>query len=287
MNAVVEIFGNPIGHSDKNWNDIVQEQSCPYIGARCFKVRKSEPNVSMGTCAVDYSKASDLLVICPARLLERKQIFVDCLHLLANHQPGNELHLVPEFSLPGGSVDYFIVSVRRGKAVDFVGVELQTLDTTGDWWPLRQRELSVLGVPVQLDPQDLQKQRGINWKMTAKTILVQMHHKIKTFESVNRKLVLVIQDRLLDYMKREFAFDHVSDPHVSGDSMQFHAYQADRSEVGFELNLSRQLSTDAAGVAACLGLQAEANIALTDLLKSLEDRITAETRFVPVQPHRS
>ena len=30
---------------------------------------------------------------------------------------------------------------------------------------------------------------GMNWKMTAKTILVQLHHKIETFESINKHLV--------------------------------------------------------------------------------------------------
>ena len=281
MNAIVEIFGNPVGASDRNWVDILQEQSCPYINGQCFKVRKSEPDVAMGTCAVHYGRKSDLLVICPARLLDGRQIFVDCLQLLTNHQPGNELHLVSEFGLPGGSVDYVIVSARLGKAVDFVGVELQTLDTTGDWWPLRQRELSSLGVPVNFDPQGAKKQRGINWKMTAKTILMQLHHKVETFESVNRKLVLVIQDKLLEYMRLEFAFDHVSEPSLKGDSLQFHAYQTIPGDSGFKLNLSKMLSTDAAGVVACLGLQAESNVALTDLLKGLEDRISAETKFVP------
>lgn len=42
----------------------------------------------------------------------------------------------------------------------------------------------------------------MNWKMTAKTILVQLHHKIDTFESISKHLVLVVQDYLLDYMKR-------------------------------------------------------------------------------------
>lgn len=32
--------------------------------------------------------------------------------------------------------------------------------------------------------------------MTAKTTLVQMHHKIQTFEHVNKRLVLVTQDGL-------------------------------------------------------------------------------------------
>ena len=42
---------------------------------------------------------------------------------------------------------------------------------------------------------------GMNWKMTAKTILVQLHHKVDTFENLNRKLVLVLQQPLLDYMR--------------------------------------------------------------------------------------
>ena len=171
MNSVVEIFGNPVGPINGNWTEIVAEHACPYIGGPCYKVRKSDAGVAMGTCAVNYGRNSELLVICPARLLERNQIFVDCIQLLTNHQVGNELHLVREVSVPGGSVDYFIVSARFGEAVDFVGVELQTLDTTGDWWPLRQRELWSLGVPVDVNPDALKKQRGINWKMTAKTIL--------------------------------------------------------------------------------------------------------------------
>ena len=46
--------------------------------------------------------------------------------------------------------------------------------------------------------------------MTAKTILMQLHHKIQTFEHVNRKLVLVVQDKLLEYMEREFDFTHLT-----------------------------------------------------------------------------
>jgi hypothetical protein len=31
---------------------------------------------------------------------------------------------------------------------------------------------------------------GMNWKMTAKTTLIQMHHKIKTFEHFNKNTFL-------------------------------------------------------------------------------------------------
>jgi hypothetical protein len=68
----------------------------------------------------------------------------------------------------------------------------------------------------------------MNWKMTAKTILVQMHHKAQTFQHVNKKLVLIVQDRLLDYMSGEFKFDHLHTPASIGDAVHFHAYRMDQ-----------------------------------------------------------
>lgn len=282
MSSVAELFGNPITAALSGWRNIVAEQRCPYIDDRCYKVRKSAPDVSIGTCAVNYGRRDDLLVICPARMLDRRQIFVDCLQLLMSHEPGNELHLVAEVPVPGGSVDYFLVSARDGKARDFVGIELQTLDTTGAVWPERQRTLRDLGVPRDDDEENNTKPFGMNWKMTAKTILMQLHHKIQTFENVNRKLALVVQDKLLDYMEREFDFSHLAEPAIVGDAMHIHAYRANRLERGFRLNLSRRLSTDTDGIRACLGLQADPNLEIEDIMQTLESRMTDATVFAPV-----
>ena len=200
MSDVIELFGKAtLDEEGTKWDAVVDRQWCPFLDRRCIKVRKSQPEISIGTCSVFYGKAKRPLVICPFRLLERRQIFVDCLHLLTTHDPGNELHIVPEVWVPGGSVDYFLVSVLDGKVKDFVGMELQTLDTTGTVWPARQRFLRMVGVDgVGEDPPPY-KTYGMNWKMTAKTILVQLHHKIQTFEALNKHLVLVIQDFLLEY----------------------------------------------------------------------------------------
>ncbi len=282
MSAVAELFGNPVTSMLAGWRSIVAEQHCPYINSRCYKVRKSAPDVSIGTCSVNYGRRDELLVICPARLLDRRQIFVDCLQLLMSHEPGNELHLVAEVPVPGGSVDYFLVSARDGRARDFVGIELQTLDTTGAVWPEHQRTLRNLGVLRNDDEENNTKPFGINWKMTAKTILMQLHHKIQTFEHVNRKLVLVVQDKLLEYMEREFDFTHLTEPAIVGDSMHIHAYQANDLEQGFRLSLSRRLSTDTDGIRACLGLQADANLELDDIMRTLESRMTDATVFAPV-----
>ena len=143
--------------------------------------------------------------------------------------------------------------------------------------------LKELGVPRGDDAEHSDKSYGMNWKMTAKTILVQMHHKIQTFEHVNKKLALVTQDKLLSYMTAEFNFGHLSSPPTVGDSMHFHSYRmAAQPDQSYRLALQSRLSTDAAGIATCLGLQAEARVELDEILRTLEAEISPATLFAPV-----
>lgn len=283
MSKVVELFGYPAIQGNVGWRSIIEGQRCAYTGKQCYKTRKSDPDTAIGSCTVMYGREPSPVIICPNRLLERRQVFTDCLHLLTLHEPGNELHIISEVAIPGGSVDYFLVSAKGGKVRDFVGIEFQTLDTTGTVWPERQRLLKELGVPRIDENEDSSKPFGMNWKMTAKTILVQMHHKIQTFEHVNRKLVLVVQDKLLDYMRREFRFEHLQNPAGVGDSMHLHAYRMDiQKDSVYKLTLQTRLSTDADGIGLCLGLQAEARIELGQIMQSLQAKLSASTLFAPV-----
>lgn len=279
-NKVIELFGHSTREPGVDWESVVAEQNCPYLGKVCYKVRKSNPEISIGTCSVLYGREAKPISICPGRLLERWQVFTDCLHLLSNHEPGNELHVIPEVTIPGGSVDYFLASVKKKKVKDFVGIEFQTLDTTGTVWPERQRLLESLGVLNDRDAADSKRPFGMNWKMTAKTILVQMHHKVQTFEHINRKLVLVVQDVLLDYMKGEFNFAHLSEPARNGDAMHFHSYRMEESDdQSFSIDLSSRLSTDTDGIGVCLGLQAEARVEMAQIVEALENKISDATRL--------
>ncbi len=184
MSKVLELY-TVSTHAQADWNTLITREHCVYLNRKCLKTRKSAPDVSIGTCIVNYGREPKPLIICPFRLLERYQVFVDCLHLLTLHEPGNELHIVQEVPIPGGAVDYFLVSVKDRKVKDFVGLELQTLDTTGTVWPERQRFLQQQG--VYFDPGDVNsaKNFGMNWKMTAKTTLMQLHHEAQTFEYLN------------------------------------------------------------------------------------------------------
>jgi len=272
---IIELFAKSTLQKNAKWNNILAKQQCPFINKKCVKTRKSEPSVSIGTCTVAYGKSDDNVIICPHRLIENNQIFLDCIHLLTLHEPGNELHIISEVSVPGGSIDYVLASVKNGKIKDFTGVELQTLDTTGSVWGYRQSFLKSQGVKQPAFNENATF--GMNWKMTVKTILVQMHHKITTFENLNKHLVLVLQDCLMKYMKKEFSFEHISATPKIGDSFHFHNYQLLHKKDKYRLSLIERASTDAFGIARCLGLKAEANVELEVILKMLESKISEKT----------
>ena len=272
---IIELFGESTLQKSMKWNSILAKQQCPFISRKCVKNRKSEPSVAIGTCTVAYGKNNDNIIICPHRFIENNQIFLDCIHLLTQHEPGNELHIIPEISIPGGSIDYVLTSVKNGKIKDFTGIELQTLDTIGSVWGYRQSFLELQGIKQPVF--DENATFGMNWKMTAKTILVQMHHKITTFENLNKHLVLVLQDCLMKYMKKEFSFEHISTTPKIGDSLHFHSYQLLANEDKYRLSLLERTSTDADGIARCLGLKVEANVELEAILKMLENKISGKT----------
>lgn len=272
---VLELFGKST-QSPQPWEEIVKAQLCPFTNTKCFKVRKSSPDVSIGTCTVRYGKPPKGVIICPKRLLERRQVFMDCLHLLSRHEPGNELHVVPEISIPGGSVDYFLVSALDGRVRDFVAIEFQTLDTTGTLWPERQRLLKEIGFKVARKDAGSRKTFGMNWKMTAKTILVQLHHKVETLEHVNKRFAVVIQDCLLDYLRAQFKFDHIQGVR-GGDTMHIHSYKLLETQAELRLGLDQRLSTDARGVAECLGVQANTKVELQVIIADLEKKISPKT----------
>jgi len=288
MTKVVELYGNPTNDL-LTWNEITSTQNCPFLARKCLKNRKSEPNISIGTCTVSYGRESRNIIICPFRLLERSQIFTDCIHLLTLHEPGNELRIVPEVSVPGGKIDYCLASVRSGKVIDFVGIELQTLDTTGTVWPERQRFLQSHGIEVRDADVQSRSSFGMNWKMTAKTVLMQLHHKIHTFEHLSKHLVLVVQDCLIEYMQREFSFEHIQDAQL-GNPMHFHSYALLTEDSDYRIQLIQRWSTNTHGIALCLGLQASPRVELEVMLRQVTERLSQSILLsigqpVPVSTH--
>ncbi|MEW5986496.1 MAG: NotI family restriction endonuclease [Chloroflexota bacterium] len=264
------------GLSREEWQTVLTGEYCRYLEGRCDKIRKSQPKITIGSCTAGF-KGSPVM-ICPHRFLQRRQIFMDALHLLRNHTPGNQLHVVSEIAIPGGSVDYFVTSVSRGEVRDYVALEIQTLDTTGTVWPARQQFLEALQInQTQGEPMGGKQSYGMNWKMTAKTILVQLHHKLKTLELLGKNMVLVFQDVFFHYVTAEFSTSGLRDA-TPGDSAHFHVYSLNQEGSGaFSIELAERRSTTAAGIEQMLGMQRSADLPEEMLLARIQAKISDAT----------
>ncbi len=261
MNRPLEFYGY---NTDRrhNWPEIFADQQCPFLNSKCIKQRKSEPQQTIGACMVGYQEKP--LIICPKRFTESHQIFVDAIGILTARKA--RFFIVPEVTMPGGSVDYFIVAVRENEVIDYLGLEIQSLDTTGtgEIWKARQD----LG-------NDELKQRykyGINWKMSAKTILMQMHHKAESFEILGKKLVLVIQQQFFDYMSREFQTGHF-ETGKKEDSVYFHIYDCVELNGKLRLRLAGVKSTDVLGIERMLKLGKSLNISEAEVIERIKAKL--------------
>ena len=78
MTKVAELYGLSTLAPAK-WKCVVDRQMCPFLRRKCLKNRKSEAEVTIGTCTMIVgNRRPRAIMICPFRLLERSQVFADC-----------------------------------------------------------------------------------------------------------------------------------------------------------------------------------------------------------------
>src|SRR5437588_6436083 len=69
MNKFAELFGHSAAKLDVDWKKTVAEQQYVYLNKKCYKVRKSEPGTSIGSCTVLCGRDAEPIIICPTRLI--------------------------------------------------------------------------------------------------------------------------------------------------------------------------------------------------------------------------
>src|SRR5579859_488766 len=267
-NYPLEFYGRLVSEVSKgSFLPVFQAQLCPFTKRRCIKLRKSDPTQTIGACIVGYQGTP--LIICPHRFMQHYQIFLDTLPLLT---PGSDYYVLPEVTMPGGAIDYFLLSTRGAEILDYAGIEIQSLDTTGSGGIWRAREDLLQGRLAETYPY------GINWKKSAKTILVQMLHKAAAFEALGKKLVLVIQQKFFDYLAREFQTSQLQAA-SNKDPIQFHIYDLVLLDASLHLALRQQKSTDIRGIERMLNLGRESGILEQEILARIGARMPTALRL--------
>ena len=60
-----------------DWDALTSTQQCPFLNRKCLKNRKSEPELTIGTCTMTYGRKPPVpVMICPFRLLERSRFLL-------------------------------------------------------------------------------------------------------------------------------------------------------------------------------------------------------------------
>jgi hypothetical protein len=181
MSKIIEFFGEKA--STINSSELAKNQYCPYRNGPCSKRRKNDASLAIGICAIENRGIP--VVVCPERFMGEPTLLAVCYSLLSK---GDSFDFLKEVKTAAGFFDYVLFSHNHEKVVDYLCLEVQALDTCGSAFKERMN----LGLPSLSTYNE--KNYGINWKMTSKTILTQLLTKLSYLEKTSKKLVLAVQD---------------------------------------------------------------------------------------------
>ncbi|GAB4284034.1 MAG: hypothetical protein Fur0025_14530 [Oscillatoriaceae cyanobacterium] len=108
--------------------------------------------------------------------------------------------------------------------------------------------------------------------MSAKTILMQIHHKAESFDVLGKKLVLVVQQEFFDYLSREFQTEHLHSSNPE-DPVQLHIYDCVELNQKIRLRLGSCKSTNVAGIEKMLKLGKSSIISEGEVLERIRAKM--------------
>lgn len=242
----IEVFGRVYTDNSPVVIEERRKQYCPYLNRECTKPRKSEPHIKVGICSVGYKGSfADKyrpVIICPFRFLE--DIVFQSIH--DKFFPDwNETRWVKEVNMGvSGNVDYVALKIdsETQKPADFFCVEFQANGTTG----------SPYGYVKDLLENGAYKKNytfGLNWANEfMKTMMQQVYKKGNVINSWGRKIVFVIQDVAMLYLRS--AVDTSDLRNNMEDPIHFMTFKEvwDDTDNSYKLGFSEWLSADLSAI---------------------------------------
>lgn len=189
---LIEVFGYAPDDLTEECRSLWRLAACPFINKPCSKANH-DGSVTYGTCSV--SSAYGDCIICPNRLYEKnyavlrqiaQEAFTEVPRFLMYDQfiplrgeigscvvalgqnSGREVKLGTHLSM-----DWVLAKVESGKLLEYVGVEVQSIDITGNyrdaWHAYKNAGPDTLSVPSS--------SHGMNWANVHKRLIPQIIRK--------------------------------------------------------------------------------------------------------------
>ncbi len=209
---LVEIFGYAPDDLSSSCRSLWNLEACPFINKACTKMNHDK-SIVYGTCSVT-SPYGDC-IICPNRLYADKY---NCLRKVSSEAFGDEFdfftyeEFIPirgkkeacvvalghnsgkEVNVGGHlSMDWVLAKVQGGKLIEYVGVEVQSIDITGNyrdcWYAYKNMDSSTTSIPAS--------EHGMNWANVHKRLIPQLIRKGLVYSRsslVNHGLYFILPD---------------------------------------------------------------------------------------------
>lgn len=185
--SLVEIFGHAPNDVTPKARKYWELKACPFVGRACTKYDHTN-TICYGTCSV--TNAGQEVVICPNRLYAGhyepirhvsedvfgKLPFMMFDEYIKASSPSLECVVAlgqnsgKEVKLSRMSMDWVLAHIRKGRLVEYVGIEVQSIDITGNyrdaWYAARD-----------MRPDIPASGHGLNWANVHKRLMPQIIRK--------------------------------------------------------------------------------------------------------------
>lgn len=208
--SLIEIFGHAPLDTTENARVFWELSACPFIGKACTKFDHTN-TICYGTCSV--SNKGQNVIICPNRLYANnygsirrisREVFGDIDFMLFDQYIGkkmngeNNIDCIVALGLNSGkevkiknlSMDWILAHIKNGILKEYVGVEAQSIDITGNyrdaWYASRDKKSAI---PTS--------GHGLNWANVHKRLIPQIIRKGLVYSKsklVNHGLYFIVPE---------------------------------------------------------------------------------------------
>jgi Restriction endonuclease NotI len=241
---LVEIFGYSPDDITKDARLLWKMGACPFIGGPCTKYNHDQ-TVIYGTCSVT-SPLGDI-IICPNRLyadkyetlrrvardaygslpfvmykeyIDKRGEVNECIVALGQ-KSGREVKLGQKLSM-----DWVLAHVKDGNLIDYTGVEIQSIDITGNyrdsWHAYSRFTEESIGKPLPSSG------HGLNWANVHKRLIPQIIRKGVVYSRSNlvtKGLFFIVSDIVYQKFEQVVGSDIPTVENASKDTITVHTYE--------------------------------------------------------------
>lgn len=240
---LVELFGYGARDISKTARSLWNIGACPFTEAPCIK-HNHDQTIVYGTCSV--SSSSEDVIICPNRLYARdyesiRRVAIDAFgqgtpflrYSEYVQKRGQITHSIVALGQNSGkevkvgqslSMDWVLAEIVEGRLIQYVGIEVQSIDITGNY---RDAWHGYKVLPSRPEATIPASAHGLNWANVHKRLIPQIIRKSLLYsrsEYVKKGLYFVVPDVVYRRFERVLG-DLPTQARPSRDTITVQAYQ--------------------------------------------------------------